>query len=96
MAQLTKCKRCGSQQVAWVKSKKPGGGSYLAKASAGRGGTGIGVVVNPKLAHHCDDPNSGGFDPCPHCNHHHILNDYGRADRQHAYCERYPDAPAAS
>ncbi|MFC9432748.1 hypothetical protein [Nocardia sp. NPDC057030] len=92
MAQLTQCKRCGSQQVAWYQSKSTGK-RYLAKARQGRGGAGIGVVVDPRLPHRCDDINRGGHDACPHCGRHHVLNDYGRADRQHAYCDRYPDAP---
>lgn len=95
MTKLATCKTCGSQQVAWVTSKKTGQ-TYLATARKGRAGAGIGVVVSANMVHQCDNRARGGFDPCPHCHRHHILNSYGETGPAHAYCDRYPDAPTAS
>lgn len=106
MAKLAQCKKCGSQRVAWVLSKKTGKW-YLAFATkshavvnytavGGPASSGGGVNVYAHQPHCCDNRQLGGHDACPHCNRHHILNDYGRDDAQHAYCDRYPDAPQAS
>ena len=76
------CKRCGSQEVAWVKSTRTGK-FYLAfavQATSRSDG-----AVYPQTLHKCDDPTRGGYKACTLCGKHHHTP-FGTADA--TYCPK--------
>lgn len=82
------CNRCGSNNVAWVKSKKTGR-NYLAfavQASYRCDG-----AIYPQTPHDCTNPTRGGYQACPICGKHHHISAFGTQPSP-ADCAKYPAA----